>query len=469
MGTARVPLSCTMAHRGSDESPPPGVVGRDHPVGAPEIAPADEGAVPDPAALLRLMTRLYPICRSITGPGVRDTLRILGEIVPLEIHEVPTGTAVFDWTVPREWVIRDAWVKNPAGDRIVDFQRSNLEVVNYSIPVHRTVGLSELRQHLFSLPDRPDWVPHRTSYYRETWGFCAPHRVVESLPEGDYEVCVDADLIDGSLTYGEAFVPGETSDEILFSTHICHPSLANDNVSGMVIAAHLAAWVRTAPRRYGYRFLFIPSTIGSITWLSRNEEVLPRIRHGLVLAGLGDPGAPTYKRTIGGRAGIDRIVEHTLLASGGPYSIADYNPWGYDERQFNSPGFRLPVGLLSRTPHGTYPEYHTSADDLDFVSPDQVAASLVLGRTIVETIERDRRWLNLSPKGEPQLGRRGLYGPMGGRSGLSPSEFAVLWVLALSDGTQSLLDISDRSGLSFAELAAAAQALAAVDLLGPAD
>jgi aminopeptidase-like protein len=445
-----------MAQPRSDQSPRP-----------------DDGAatadLPDGEALLRLMTRLYPICRSITGQGVRDTLRILGEIVPLEVHEVPTGTPVLDWTVPREWVIRDAWVKDATGRRIVDFQRSNLEVVNYSGPVLRTIGLAELREHLHSMPDRPDWVPHRTSYYRETWGFCAPHRVVESLPEGDYEVCVDAELIDGSLTYGEFFVPGTTSDEVLVSTHVCHPSLANDNLSGMVVAAHLAAWVRTAPRRHGYRFLFIPGTIGSITWLSRNEAILPRIRHGLVLAGLGDRGSPTYKRTIGGRADIDRIVEHVLGASGEPHRIVDYEPWGYDERQFNSPGFRLPVGLLSRTPHGTYPEYHTSADDLDFVVPDQVVASLALGRTIVETIEHDRRWRNLSPKGEPQLGRRGLYGSVGGRSGLPASELSILWVLALSDGTQSLLDISERSGLGFAEISTAADALAAVELLAPAD
>ncbi len=444
-----------MAYPGSNQSPAAGA--------------GDAATVPDAATLLRLMSRLYPICRSITGQGVRDTLRILSEVIPLEVHEVPTGTPVFDWTVPREWVIRDAWVKDPDGTKIVDFQRSNLEVVNYSGPIHRTIDLAELRQHLYSIPDRPDWTPHRTSYYRATWGFCAPHRVVEALSEGEYEVLVDADLIDGSLTYGEYFIPGETADEVLFSTHVCHPSLANDNLTGMVVASYLAAWIGTAPRRHGYRFLFIPGTIGSLTWLSRNEAVLPRIRHGLVLAGLGDPGGPTYKRTIGGQAGIDRIVERTLRAAGGPYSIVDYDPWGYDERQFNSPGFRLPVGLLSRTPHGTYPQYHTSADDLDFVVPEQVVAALALVRTIVATIEHDRRWLNLSPKGEPQLGRRGLYGSVGGRAGLAPRELAVLWVLAMSDGTTSLVDIADRSGLPVSEVETAAQALAAVDLLGPAD
>ena len=439
------------------------------PHSAEHATEADPYLPPDGSELLALMARLYPICRSITGPGVRETLRILSEIVPLEINEVPTGTPVLDWTVPREWVIRDAWVKDGEGRRIIDFRRSNLEVVGYSVPVHRTVDVTELREHVHSLPDRPDWVPYRTSYYRETWGFSAPQRVVDALPDGEYEVAIDADLIEGSLTYGELFVPGETTDEVLFSTHICHPSLANDNLTGMVVAAHLAAWVASARRRFGYRFVFVPGTIGAITWLSRNERILPRIRHGLVLAGLGDAGPATYKRTIDGDVGTDRIVERVLAESGEQTVVLDWDPWGYDERQYDSPGFRLPVGRLSRTRHGTYPEYHTSADDLDFIIPSQVTASLDLCQTIVEAFERDRRWVNLSPKGEPQLGRRGLYGSVGGGSGPAASELAMLWVLALADGSRSLLDISDRSGVPIAEIDAAADALVAAELLGPAD
>jgi aminopeptidase-like protein len=416
-------------------------------------------------ALYKLVAELYPICRSITGDGVRRTLEIVAREVGLEVSEVPTGTQVLDWTVPREWNVRDAWVANAAGERVIDFQESNLHLLGYSVPIRATMPLAELKRHLFTLPDQPDRVPWRTSYYAERWGFCASQRLVDSLPDGDYEVCVDSTLADGHLTYGEHLVEGETSDEVLVSCHVCHPSLANDNLSGISVATGLARRLAEARPRYSYRFLFAPGTIGSITWLARNEGRLGRVRHGLVLACVGDPGGFTYKRSRRGDAEIDRAVAHVLGRSGRDHRVVDFTPYGYDERQFCSPGFDLPVGCLSRTPYAQYPEYHTSADDLDLVGPAQLQESLEVCWEVVQVLEANRRYLNLSPKGEPQLGRRGLYGAIGGRSDAEERQMAMLWVLNLSDGRHSLLEVAERSGVAFSLLAEVAAALEEAGLL----
>jgi aminopeptidase-like protein len=419
--------------------------------------------------LYKLVAELYPICRSITGDGVRRTLEIVGrEVGGLEVSEVPTGTQVLDWTVPREWNVRDAWVADAAGQRVVDFQASNLHLLGYSVPVRATMPLAELRQHLFTLPDHPDWVPWRTSYYAERWGFCASQRLVDSLPDGDYEVCVDTTLADGHLTYGEHLVEGRTDEEVLVSCHVCHPSLANDNLSGIAVATGLARRLAGSRPRYSYRFLFAPGTIGSITWLDRNEDRVGRIRHGLVLACVGDPGGFTYKRSRRGDADIDRAVAHVLGRSGRPHRVVDFTPYGYDERQYCSPGFDLPVGCLSRTPYAAYPEYHTSADDLDLVGPAQLQESLEVCWEVVQLLEADRRYVNLSPKGEPQLGRRGLYGQIGGRSDAEERQMAMLWVLNQSDGRMSLLDVAERSGVPLALLAEVAAALEEAGLLAEA-
>ena len=416
--------------------------------------------------LFEMVAELYPICRSITGDGVRRTLEIVDrEVGGLEVSEVPTGSQVLDWTVPREWNVRDAWVADPAGGKVIDFQASNLHLVSYSAPVRATLSLAELKEHLFTVPDQPDWVPYRTSYYAERWGFCASQRLVDSLPEGDYEVCVDTTLADGHLTYGEHLVEGQTSDEVLVSCHICHPSLANDNLSGIAVATGLARRLAERRPRYSYRFLFIPGTIGSITWLAGNEDNLGRVRHGLVLSGVGDPGGFTYKRSRRGDAEIDRAVTHVLARSGRPHRVVHFSPYGYDERQYCSPGFDLPVGRLSRTPFATYPEYHTSADDLDLVSPAQLQDSLEVGREVAAVLEGNRRYRNLSPKGEPQLGKRGLYGSIGGRSDAEERQMAMLWVLNLSDGDHSLLDVAERAGLPFALVADVAVALEEAGLL----
>jgi aminopeptidase-like protein len=401
---------------------------------------------------------LYPICRSITGEGVRETLRRLQRLVPLIVHEVPSGTEVFDWIVPREWNIRDAYVKNARGDRVIDFRHSNLHVVSYSVPVRERMSLEELRPHLFTLPDRPEWIPYRTSYYNDRWGFCLSQRQFEALRDGEYEVCIDSSLESGSLTYGELYLPGESIDEVLISCHVCHPSLANDNLSGVAIAAYLGQHLRRLALRYSYRFLFIPGTIGSITWLSRNEPVVSRIRHGLVLACLGDAGRFTYKKSRRGDTAVDRAASHVLRQLG-DHEVLEFSPYGYDERQFCSPGFNLPVGRLSRTPHGSFPEYHSSADDLDFVHPSQLAASFATCLAILDVLENDRTYINQNPKCEPQLGKRGLYHTIGGLAHSPVTEMAMLWVLNLSDGQHSLLDIAARSGLRFAEVERAAEVL----------
>jgi aminopeptidase-like protein len=415
--------------------------------------------------LHRLIADLYPICRSITGEGLRETLRALERLVPLTLREEPTGTQVFDWTVPKEWNIRDAYVKNSRGERVIDFQSSNLHVVNYSVPVRQKMRLAELKTHLFTLPDRPDWIPYRTSYYKEDWGFCLSHHQLELLPDDEYEVVIDSTLQAGRLTYGECFLQGELPDEIIVSTHCCHPSMCNDNLSGIAVAAFLAKHLSLRPRRYSYRFLFIPGTIGAIAWLALNEEKISRIRHGLVLTGLGDNGKLHYKKSRRGDAEIDRAAAHVLHHASHDHQILDFSPYGYDERQFCSPGINLPVGRLSRTPHGTFPEYHTSADNLDFVHPEKLKESFDACLQILNLLERNGTFLNLNPKCEPQLGKRGLYAMVGGRADAGVREMAMLWVLNLSDGNHSLLDITERSNISFDSIYEAAEALQEKGLL----
>ncbi len=408
-----------------------------------------------------LIARLFPICRSITGNGVRQSLALLQEQIPLEIHEVPSGEMVFDWTVPPEWNIRDAWIKNTAGERLVDFQKLNLHVVSYSVPVNCRMKLAELRSHLFTAPGHPDWVPYRTSYYQESWGFCLSEAQLGQFSEAEeYDVCIDSSLQPGHLTYGECFLPGEETDEVLISTHICHPSLANDNLSGIAVAVKLAQQLATVPRRYSYRFLFVPGSIGAITWLARNEAKLGRIRHGFVLTCVGDSAPLTYKRSRQGNAEIDRAFAVAVGGAGEPFS-----PYGYDERQYNSPGINLPVGCLMRSVHGTFPEYHTSADDLSFINPDALDETLHTCRTVLDILERNRTYLNNSPKGEPQLGKRGLYQGLTAGPDKRQHELALLWVLNLSDGKHSLLDIAERAALPFETIEKAAAALATTDLL----
>jgi len=412
-----------------------------------------------------LIAELYPICRSISGDGVRDTFNRLRAYVDLEVTEVPTGTQVFDWTVPREWNIREAWIADSDGNRVVDFADSNLHVLGYSAPIRARMSLDDLREHVFTHEREPSWIPFRTSYYSERWAFCMSSEQLDRLAPGDYDVCIDASLEDGSITYAEAVFPGEVEDEILLSTYSCHPSLANDNVSGIALLALIGRHLAGVDRRYTYRLLWSPGSIGPISWLARNEDRLSTVRHGLVVSCVGDPGAITYKRSRRGNAEIDRAVAVVLRDSGEEHRIRDFVPLGGDERQFCSPGIDLAVGALSRTPADEFPEYHSSADNLEFVRPEFLGASFLTTLSILEALERNGQFVNLSPKGEPQLGKRGLYRSIGGGSS---REAALLWVLNQSDGTQDLLAIAERSGLPFAEIAAAADALAGAELLAAA-
>ena len=412
-----------------------------------------------------LMRELFPICRSITGNGVRQTLNIIQKDIPLKVHEVASGTEVFDWTVPKEWNIRDAYVKNSKGEKIVDFSKSNLHVLNYSIPIHKSVSLRELKEHLFTLPDHPDWIPYRTSYYSENWGFCISHNQFIELKEDTYEVRIDSSLENGHLTYGEYYLKGELSDEVLISTHICHPSLCNDNLSGIVLAVSLAKYLSQVSLRHSYRFLFIPGTIGSITWLCLNEPKVSNIKHGLVVVCVGDSGGFTYKKTRQQNANIDKIVTHVLRDSDNDFEIIDFFPYGYDERQYCSPGFDLPVGCLMRTPHGQFSEYHTSADNLTFVKPENLEVSFSKYLAVLNMIENNKKYLNQNPKCEPRLGKRGLYHKIGGHDDSKAFQLAMLWVLNLSDSKNSLMDISERAKLGFDLIKEAADTLAEHGLL----
>jgi len=407
--------------------------------------------------------------RSITGDGVRATLEGVSKQLPLSIHEVPSGTKVLDWTVPPEWNVREAWLAGPDGTRIADWARNPLHLLGYSIPRQGRFSRRDLQPHLHSLPERPSLIPYRTSYYTPAWGFCLSEDVRRVLPEGDYDVFIDTTLdAAGSLTYGEAFIPGSETDEILITTHVCHPAMANDNLSGIAVATALGESIAQQSRRWSYRLLFIPGTIGSITWLARNLERLAGIRAGLVLTGLGDRAGFTYKRSRQGASWTDRVLEHVLAeanAAGEQVRIVDFSPYGYDERQFCSPGFNLPIGRLTRSPHGEYAEYHTSADDLDFITPSQLEKSLAVLQRAVEIFETDRRHLNTSPYGEPNLGRRGLYREVGGTIDRQSVELGYLWMLSQSDGSQSVLDVSRKSGLAYDALQRASQALREAGLL----
>lgn len=414
---------------------------------------------------------LFPICRSITGPGLRQTLDYIRQHTGAEIREVPTGTPVLDWEIPREWIPRGATISRLSGEVIVDFSDHNLHLLQYSHSVDAVVSAEELARHLFSLPDQPDLIPYRTAYYADTWGFCVTDRQRAAMTDAAYHVRIDATLAPGSLSYGELFLPGESGKEVLLSVHCCHPSLANDNLSSIAVAIELAQALAVRPHRHhGYRFLFVPGTIGAIAWLEANRNAPSRVVHGLVLSCLGDSGAPTYKRSRQGDANIDRIVAHVLKGRGHGDRLRAFVPYGYDERQYGSPGFNLPVGCLMRSPNGSFPEYHTSADDLSFIRSDALADSLTVLEAIVEVIEGNCVPVNLSPFGEPQLGRRGLYAAIGGQHETADAarrfdQLTLLWVLNQADGTNSLLDIADRAEKPFGQVAAAAAALRDAGLL----
>lgn len=436
--------------------------------------------------MYELIEELFPICRSITGNGVRKSLKIIKKHIPIEINEVRSGTKVFDWTIPKEWNIKDAYVKNSKGRKIIDFKKSNLHILNYSIPIKKRVSLEELKKHLFTIPEHPKWIPYRTSYYKENWGFCITHEQFEKLTNDEYEIVISSSLKKGHLTYGEYFIKGESEKEILLSCYICHPSMCNDNLSGVSLLTFLAKYISKKKLKYSYRFLFIPETIGAIAWLFQNERNVNKIDCGLVATCLGDSGNITYKKTRNGNSLIDKIVEKILKESGNKYNIIDFFPSGSDERQFSSPGFNLQIGSITRTLYGEFSEYHTSADNLNFVKPTYLQdtfekyVKVILeleksfqNRSRIKKIREKRNqrkklvYTNLFPKGEPNLGKRGLYNQIGAKKDGLEDKMPIFWILNLSDGQNSLYDIAKRSKISLSVLKKNAQMLVETGLIKP--
>lgn len=432
-----------------------------------DLAPSSGVAVVGSRAM-SILRDIYPYCRSITGNGVRATLRRIGNEVPLTVCEVPTGTTVLDWVVPDEWNVTDAYVADSEGRRVIDFRRHNLHLVGYSEPIRARMSLDELQPHLHSLPDKPDWIPYRTSYYRRTWGFCLSQRERDALSPGHYDVVIDSELAPGHLTYGELLIEGQSDEEVLLSTHVCHPSLANDNCAGIAALAVVAGELLERKPRLSYRILFLPGTIGAITWLSRNQgDAVRRIRCGLVMGLLGDRAPLTFKRSRRGDTEIDRIAIASVRHRGGDSRVLDFSPYGYDERQFCSPGFDLAVGRLTRSFNDSYAEYHTSADGLDLVDDQSLSESIECVLRIADTLESNVRYVNTSPLGEPRLGVRGLFRAQGGRDP-STFEHALLWLLNQSDGEHGVQDIAIASGLDPTLLDSAALELLRCGLLRPA-
>jgi len=394
-----------------------------------------------------LVRRLFPICRSITGNGVRQTLKFLSEVVPLVIKEVPSGTKVFDWVIPDEWNINDAYVKDAEGHRVIDFKKSNLHIVNYSVPFEGTLSLEELREHLHTLPDQPQLIPYVTSYYTRRWGFCLAHNEYERLKEGIYEVRIDSTLEAGSLTYGELFIEGEIDNEILLSTSICHPSMANNELSGPVVTAYIVKHLLTNGKKpyYSYRVLFMPERIGSLTYLHFNLEHLKRkVSGGYVITCVGDPGNFSYLKTRQGNSLVDRVSLHVLKHKAEGFRLYDFLDRGSDEIQYNYPGIDLNVGSLMRTKYGEYPEYHTSGDDLDFVSPIGLKGSLEMYKCCLNVFENNRIYVN-TLLCEPQLSKRNLISGLS-KKGVQSRQIQriIMNILAYCDGNHDLLSIADK-------------------------
>lgn len=414
--------------------------------------------------MYELMEKLFPICRSITGDGVRETFDILQEYIPIELFEVPTGTEVFDWTVPREWNIKDAYILDEEGREIVDFKKNNLHVMGYSMPVDKIMPLEELQQHLYSLEDQPDAIPYITSYYKERWGFCLTHDERKKLKDGMYHVVIESELIDGHLTYGEIIIPGEIDKEVFLSTYVCHPSMANNELSGPVIATYLAKWLKEKKRKYTYRIVFIPETIGSITYLSRNiDEMKQNIIAGYNITCVGDERAYSYLPSRQGDSLADRAAINILKNNHPEFVRYSFLNRGSDERQYCSPGVDLPVASIMRTKYGQYPEYHTSLDNLDLVTAKGLQGSFDVYQACIELIEQNERY-QVTCFGEPQLGKRGLYPTLSTKeSGKIVRD--MMNFIAYADGESDLIDISDLIGVPVEKLYPIIQKLVENELL----
>lgn len=404
---------------------------------------------------MELFDRLWPIPRSLTGNGVRATLKVLGEEVPIRRLEVPSGTRAFDWTVPKEWNIRDAYVKDSSGKKLINFKKNNLHVLGYSVPVHAKISKKELMKHVHTLPSMPRAIPYLTSYYQERWGFCVEQRRLSEFRDKRYEVVIDSTLKKGHLTIGEGFIKGRTNNEILLSTYICHPSMANNELSGPIVQTLIYKHLLKRKRnlKYSYRFLYLPETIGAIVYLSRyGRRMKKKVKAGYVITCVGDDAPFTYKKSRRGDSLADRAALNVLRASSKPYRVVDWFPSGSDERQYGSPGFDLPVGSLMRSMYGTYKEYHTSLDNRSFIKEKAIAESAQTYLNIIEGLEVNDVYINQHPNCEPQLGKRGLYPTLGSQREIDGSVKKIMWLLGFGDGKHDVLDIADKLALPAASL-----------------
>jgi len=430
--------------------------------------------------LIDFIRPLTNLPRSCTGDGVRATLRAVGERLPVVISEIASGSGVFDWTVPDEWNFRRATLSDSEGKLLVDSDDCVLHTLIHSEPVDKVILLDELSGHLYSRDDMPDAIPYRTSYYARRWGFCMSQRQRDGLSQGEYRARIDCDLFAGHLTLGEVVVPGKTTDEFVISCHVCHPFMANDNLSGLALAVGLFRWLADRDNRLSYRLILAPGTIGAITWLAHHaRHARENVKHGLIATCVGDAGPMHYKQSRSGKAVIDDVVLSTLTQMNVGHKVIEFSPYGYDERQYNSPGFDLDFGVLSRSPNGGYPEYHTSLDNFDVLKPEALAQSLAVYQRVIErvdameVVDRDRDifeprgkvYRSTNPNCEPMLGKRGLYKTTGGAVYSPTRELALLWVMNLADGLHGVDDIARQSGLALDVIEEAAAALLGVGLL----
>lgn len=413
-----------------------------------------------------LIQELYPICRSISGNGVAQTIELMKKHLPLTVKQYPTGLKCFDWEIPNEWNVTVAWIKDEGGNAIVDFSKNNLHVLGYSEPIDAWMSLDELKPHIHTLPHRPNAIPYITSYYQRQWGFCMAHDDFLSLKDGKYHVKIESRLSAGNILVSEALLPGKSDKEILISSYYCHPSIAHDSLSGVAVAMQLYRHLASMDRHYTYRFLFIPETIGAVAYLSDNKDhVLNNVHAGFVVTCVGDTKPFTYKRSRRGNHEVDRITENILKHSGFSYSVRDFWPAGSDERQYCSPGFNLPVGSLLRSVYGEYPEYHTSDDNMSFISPQGLQESYDMYVQILNALEGNGVYVNQNPYCEPQLSKRNLYPTLMGEGARSREVQGRLWLLNYSDGKHSLIDIAEKMDVSVLDLIQFAKPLCDAGLL----